>query len=68
MAITYTDNFSLPLLESGSDGWDAVMNGMLETVDLELKAAQTPIVLLSSQAIVVSLRLGEVILKHYDNQ
>lgn len=62
MAISYTNNFSFPLLESGSDGWDAVINGMLEELDTQLKAAQTPIVLTSGQ-IVISRRLGEIILK-----
>lgn len=64
MAISYTDNFNFPLLEAGSDGWDAVMNGMLVDVDIELKAAQSPIILTSGE-IVVSLRLGEIVLKHY---
>lgn len=64
MAISYTDNFSFPLLDAGSDGWDAVMNGMLTDLDIELKAAQTPIMLTSGE-IVISKRLGEVLLKHY---
>jgi uncharacterized alpha/beta hydrolase family protein len=64
MAISYTDNFNFPLLEAGSDGWDAVINGMITDLDTEVKAAQTPIVLTSAQ-IVVSKRLGEVVLKHY---
>ena len=25
MGISYTDNFSFPLLEAGSDGWDALI-------------------------------------------
>lgn len=66
MAISYTDNFSFPLLEAGSDGWAAVMNGMLTDVDIELKAAQTPIILTSGE-LLISLRLGEVILKHYQH-
>jgi len=66
MTISYTDNFSFPLLDTGSDGWDAVMNGMLEDLDTELKAAQTPIMLTSGE-IVVSMRLREVVLKHYQN-
>ena len=64
MAISYTDNFNFPLLEAGSDGWDAVINGMLVDLDIELKAAQSPIVLTSGE-IVVSRRLGEIVLKHY---
>lgn len=64
MAISYTDNFSFPLLEAGSDGWDAVINGMLTDLDVELKAAQSPIVLTSGE-VVVSLRLHEILLKHY---
>lgn len=64
MVISYTDNFSFPLLEAGSDGWDAVMNGMLTDLDVELKAAQTPIMLTTGE-IVISKRLGEVLLKHY---
>ena len=64
MAISYTDNFSLPLLEAGSDGWDAVINGIITDLDIELKAAQTPIVLTSGE-LLISKRLGEVVLKHY---
>jgi len=44
MATTYTDNYAFPLLESGSDGWDAVMNGMLETVDRVLAEASNPLI------------------------
>ena len=64
MAISYTDNFNFPLLEAGSDGWDAVMNGMLVDLDTELKAAQTPIILTSGE-LLISMRLHEVMLKHY---
>ena len=66
MAISYTDNFNFPLLEAGSDGWDAVINGMLTDLDIELKAAQTPIILTSGE-LLISMRLGEVILKHYQH-
>ena len=66
MSISYTDNFNFPLLEAGSDGWDAVINGMLTDLDIELKAAQTPIILTSGE-IVISKRLGEVLLKHYQH-
>lgn len=64
MTISYTDNFGFPLLQAGSDGWAAVVNGMLTDLDIELKAAQSPIILTSGE-IVVSLRLGEIVLKHY---
>jgi len=66
MATSYTDNFNFPLLDTGSGGWDATFNGMLTDLDTELKAAQTPIILLTGE-VVVSKRLGEVILKHYQN-
>ena len=65
MTISYTDNFEFALIDTGSSNWGSVTNSMLERVDLELKAAQTPIILLSTQDVVVSRRLGEVILKHY---
>lgn len=64
MSISYTDNFDFPLLDAGSDGWDAVMNGMLTDLDIELKAAQSPIILTTGE-VVVSRRLGEIVLKHY---
>lgn len=64
MTISYTDNFDFPLLDGGSDGWDPVMNGMLLDLDIELKAAQSPIILTSGE-VVVSRRLGEIVLKHY---
>ena len=44
MTISYTTNFSFPLLESGSDGWDAVMNGMLVEVDRLLAEARSPLI------------------------
>jgi hypothetical protein len=64
MTISYTDNFNFPLIEAGSDGWDAVVNGMLTDLDIELKAAQTPIILTSGE-LLISMRLHEVMLKHY---
>jgi len=66
MSISYTDNFEFPLLDSGSDGWGAVINGALSTLDIELKASQTPIILTTGKP-VVSRRLGEVVLKHYQS-
>ena len=66
MAISYTNNFSFPLLDAGSDGWDAVINGMITDLDIEVKAAQTPIILTSGE-LVISRRLGEVVLKHYQH-
>ena len=65
MAISYTDNFKFALLGTGSSNWGAVTNAMLEKVDLELKAAQTPISLLSTQQILIQRSTGETILKHY---
>jgi len=44
MAISYTDNFQFPLLDTGSDGWDAVMNGMLVDVDRLLAEARNPFI------------------------
>ncbi len=44
MSISYTDNFNFPLLEFGSDGWDAVMNGMLIDLDLALAEARNPLI------------------------
>jgi len=66
MAISYTDNFGFALLESGSDGWDAEINNVLTVLDTELKAAQTPIILTTGE-IIVSRRLGEIILKHFQS-
>lgn len=64
MAISYTDNFSFALLDAGSDGWVGEINSVFTDMDIELKAAQTPIIL-TSESIVISKRLGEVVLKHY---
>jgi len=66
MTISYTDNFGFALIDSGSDGWDAEINGVLTDLDIELKAAQTPIILTTGEP-VVSRRLREVILKHYQS-
>ena len=65
MTISYTDNFEFALLDTGASNWGAVVNAMLEKVDLELKAAQTPISLLSTQQQLVQRSTGEIILKHY---
>ncbi len=64
MAISYTTHFNFALLDTGSDGWDAETNSIFTNLDLELKAAQTPIILTTTE-VVVSRRLGEIILKHY---
>ncbi len=64
MAITYTVNFTLPLLTDGSSNWGSVVNGLMEIIDLEMKAAQTPIVTMTPD-VVISRLTGEVILKHY---
>jgi len=44
MTISYTDNFNFPLLDSGSDGWDAVMNGMLVDVDRLVAESRNPLI------------------------
>lgn len=44
MAISYTDNFNFPLLDTGSDGWAAVINGMLVDVDKLLAEASDPLI------------------------
>ena len=44
MTISYTDNINFPLLEAGSDGWDAVINGMLVDVDRLLAEARNPLI------------------------
>lgn len=44
MATTYTDNFLLPMLSTGSSNWGAVFNAAMETLDREVKAAQSPLV------------------------
>jgi len=64
MTISYTDNFGFSLLDRGSDGWDAEINGVLTDLDIEIKAAQSPIILTSGE-VIVSRRLGEIVLKHY---
>lgn len=64
MTISYTENFNFPLADDACENWGAIFNGVLEDLDIETKAAQTPIMLTSGE-LVVSRRLGEVILKHY---
>lgn len=64
MTISYTDNFNWPLLDDAAENAGAVFNAILEDLDIETKAAQTPIILTTGQ-IVISKRLGEIILKHY---
>lgn len=64
MTISYTDNFNWPLTDDAGNNWGAIFNGVLEDLDIEMAAAQTPIILTSGE-IVISKRLGKVILKHY---
>jgi len=44
MAISYTDNFNFPLLDSGSGGWDATFNGMLVDMDRLMAEARNPLI------------------------
>ncbi len=44
MATSYTENFSFPLLESGSGGWDATINGMLVDMDRLMAEARNPLI------------------------
>lgn len=66
MTISYTDNFNWPLPDDVCENWGAIFNGVLEDLDREMKAAQTPIVLTSGE-LLISMRLREVMLKHYQN-
>lgn len=65
MAITFTPNFLLPLLSDGSNNWGAVVNGAMETLDREIKAAQSPLVSLLNDQILISRLNGEIVLQHY---
>lgn len=44
MATSYTTYFNFPMLEAGSDGWDAVINGMIVTIDKLLAEARDPLI------------------------
>ncbi len=44
MTIAYTDNFNFPLISAGSDGWDAVINGMLTDLDKLMAEARNPLI------------------------
>jgi len=65
MATTYTDNFLLPMLSDGSSNWGAVFNAAMETLDREIKAAQSPLVSLVYEVIHISRIYGEIVLQHY---
>jgi hypothetical protein len=65
MAISYTTNFNWPMSGDAGENWGAIWNGVVEDLDIEVKAAQNPIVLTTGE-IVISMRLGgAVILRHY---
>jgi len=66
MTISYTENFNWPLLDDAGENWGAVFNAVLEDLDIEVKAAQSPIILTSGE-VVVSMRLHEIVLKHYQH-
>ena len=63
MAITFTDNFLLPLLTDGLNNWGANFNGAMETLDREVKAAQSPLVNRTPE-ILIMRDTGEVLLIH----
>ena len=44
MTISYTDNFNFPLLGTGSDGWAAIINGMITDLDRLMAEARNPLV------------------------
>ena len=44
MATSYSTYFNFPLLEAGSDGWDATMNGMIVDLDKLLAEARSPLI------------------------
>jgi len=68
MAITYSDNYSFPLLDSGSDGWDATMNGFIEDVDRMMWQRANPLVSMDSEAVMVSYIRKGIILRYQDVQ
>ena len=61
MAITYTDNFGFPLLESGSNGWDAALNGALEAIDLHLWQNRNPSISIDGTLMVSYLQRNVVL-------
>ncbi len=65
MTTTFTDNFLLGKLDTGSSNWGSVANGNINTIDLELKAAQSPLVSLLFDQILISRLNGEIVLQHY---
>ncbi len=65
MATTFTDNFLLPMPSTGSSNWGAASNGAMETIDREVKAAQSPLVSLLNDQILISRLNGEIVLQHY---
>jgi len=64
MDVTYSTNYNFPLLGNGIGNWGAVWNGILLDTDIELKAAQSPLVSMSGE-VVISSALGEVVFRHY---
>ena len=65
MAISYTTNFALAKLDTGSSNWGAVTNADKDVIDRELKAAQSPLVSLINNQILISRLNGEIVLQHY---
>ena len=66
MPISFTENFGFPLLGTGSSNWGAGINGALERLDIEIKAAQTPLVLRNTTLDNLIIReTGETVLKHF---
>jgi hypothetical protein len=65
MAISYTDNFGFALPDTGSSNWGAAINAAMERLDIEVKAAQSPLVSLINQEVLISRLNGSIVLQHY---
>lgn len=66
MSISYTTNFRFPIADDACENWGAIFNGVLEDIDIEIKAAQTSIIS-TREEVIISKRLREIVLKHYNN-
>ncbi len=65
MTISYTTNFLLPKLDTGSSNWGSVANGAMDTIDREIKAAQKPLVSLLNKQVLISRLHGGIVLQHF---
>lgn len=65
MSTSFTLNFLWAKHDTGASNWGATYNAVLNSMDIELKASQSPLVSLLFDQVLISRLNGEIVLQHY---